>query len=85
MAYRAVGRLVPRDAWQLEAAALLRAETDAFLGELVVYGSDEKADHIGFWLGRGTILHATAREGLGVVEEPEPAELRPRRRRVIRL
>ena len=44
------------------------------------------ADHIAFWLGDGRILHATGREnGLGVVEEPEPADLRARRRRLIRL
>ena len=54
------------------------------LGDLVTYGGD-RADHIAFWLGEGRILHATAREGLGVVEEGEPAELRARRRAVIHL
>jgi hypothetical protein len=40
---------------------------------------------VAFWLGDGRILHATAREELGVVEEIEPEELRARRRRVVRL
>jgi cell wall-associated NlpC family hydrolase len=53
-------------------------------GDLLTYGG-ERADHIAFWLGQGRILHATAREGLGVVEEPEPADLRARRRVAVRM
>ena len=53
-------------------------------GDLVTYGDGERADHVAFWLGDGRILHATARDGLGVVEEPEPRRARPRRRRVRR-
>ena len=45
-----------------------------------------RADHVAFWLGGGRILHATRREGVdGVVEEPEPAELRARRHGAFRL
>src|SRR3954467_3502511 len=54
------------------------------LADLVTYG-DGRADHVAFWLGEGRILHATAREGLGVVEESEPDELCSRRRLVVRL
>jgi gamma-D-glutamyl-L-lysine dipeptidyl-peptidase len=82
IAYRRLGRLVPRDAWQQEEAG--EEVGDPQPGDLVTYG-DAAADHVAFWLGDGRILHATAREGLGVVEEPEPAELRARRRRVVRL
>jgi gamma-D-glutamyl-L-lysine dipeptidyl-peptidase len=68
MAYRRLGRLVPRDADQQEEAGTEVAE--ARRGDLVTYGDDE-ADHIAFWLGDGRILHATQREGTGfVVEEP---------------
>jgi hypothetical protein len=82
MAYRATGRLVPRDADQQEEAG---AEVDEPRpGDLVTYG-DEAADHIAFWLGDGCILHATGRDGLGVVEEAEPEALRARRRKVVRL
>ena len=38
-----------------------------------------------FWLGEGRLLHVTQREGVdGVVEEPEPTDLRPKRRRYVR-
>ena len=54
-------------------------------GDLVTYG-DEVADHIAFWLGDGRILHSTGRDdGIGVVEEPEPDDLRARRRKLVRL
>jgi cell wall-associated NlpC family hydrolase len=82
MAYRRLGRLVPRDADQQEEAAAEVAELEP--GDLITYG--EPADHIAFWLGEGRILHSTGREnGIGVVEEPEPDDLRTRRHRLIRL
>jgi gamma-D-glutamyl-L-lysine dipeptidyl-peptidase len=85
MSFRRLGRLVPRDADQQEEAGTEVAEPEP--GDLVTYGDAEtgRADHIAFWLGDGRILHATGREGgIGVVEEPEPAWLRARRRRCIR-
>jgi len=85
MGYRAVGRLVPRDADQQEEAGEPVPEDELRPGDLVTYGDDSGADHIAFWLGGGRILHATRREGVdGVVEEPEPPELRFRRRGAIR-
>ncbi len=82
MAYRRLGRLVPRDAGQQEDAAVVVAELEP--GDLVTYG--DPADHIAFWLGEGRILHSTGREnGIGVVEELEPDDLRVRRHRLIRL
>jgi cell wall-associated NlpC family hydrolase len=85
MAYRRLGRLVPRDADQQEEAGEAVAEADLRPGDLVTYGDDE-ATHIAFWLGDGRILHATAREGANaVVEEPEPDDLRAHRRSLVRL
>jgi len=84
LAYRLVGESVPRDAWQQEEAGEPVPAGREQPGDLVTYG-DRRADHVAFWLGGGRILHATAREELGVVEEPEPEELRARRRRVVRL
>ena len=81
MAYRRVGRIVPRDANQQEEAAL--EVDDLQPGDLVTYG--EPVDHIAFWLGGGRILHATGRDGIGVVEEAEPEYLRARRHKQIRL
>jgi len=83
MSYRAIGRLVPRDADQQEEAGTHVAEPEP--GDLVTYG-DKTADHIAFWVGEGRILHATQRDGVSrVLEEPEPPELRARRRAAVRL
>jgi len=84
VSYRLAGRLVPRDAWEQEEAGTAVAAGEERVGDLVTYG-EARADHVAFWVGGGRILHATAREGLGVVEEPEPAELSGRRRGVVRL
>jgi len=83
LAYRLVGHLVPRDAWQQEEAGAAVSEGDERPGDLVTYGR-ERADHVAFWLGGGLILHATGRDGLGVVEETEPGELRAVRRGFVR-
>jgi gamma-D-glutamyl-L-lysine dipeptidyl-peptidase len=81
MAYRLAGRAVPRDAWQQDEAGVEVEVPEA--GDLAVYG--DPPDHVAFWLGGGRILHATARDGLGVVEEEEPESLRERRVRFVRL
>jgi cell wall-associated NlpC family hydrolase len=86
MSFRACGRLVPRDADQQEDAGERLSETDLRPGDLVTYGPPEGADHVAFWIGEGRILHSTQRDGVdGVVEEDEPAELRDRRRALVRL
>lgn len=82
MAYRRLGRLVPRDADQQEEAADEVGELEP--GDLVTYG--DPVDHIAFWVGDGRILHSTGRDGgIGVVEEPEPAYRRERRHRLVSL
>ena len=85
MSYRRLGRLVPRDADQQEEAGREVAAPQP--GDLLTYGEpDGVADHIAFWLGEGRILHSTGRDdGLGVVEEEEPASLKARRRKIVRL
>jgi len=82
MSYRRLGRLVPRDADQQEAAA---AEVDELqVGDLITYG--DPVDHIAFYVGDDRILHSTGRDGgIGVVEEPEPEYLRARRHKLVRL
>ena len=80
MAYRRLGRLVPRDAHQQKAAGVVIAERDLRRGDLVCYDG-----HIAFWLGGGRILHATRRDGVnGVVEEEQPPELAARVRGYVR-
>jgi cell wall-associated NlpC family hydrolase len=80
MAWRRLGRLVPRDADQQEAAG--EPVDDPQYGDLVTYGG-ERATHIAFWIGDGRIVHAAG--GRGVVEEEEPNELRVLRRGFFRL
>jgi cell wall-associated NlpC family hydrolase len=71
MAYRRLGRIVPRDAHEQEAAAERLEQEQLRPGDLVCFGPRDRADHIAFWLGEGRILHATGREGVhSVVEEP---------------
>ena len=84
MAYRRLGRLIPRDADQQEEAGEKVPAGEVRPGDLVTYG-DAFADHIAFWLGDGRILHSTGREGVnGVVEEVEPADYVARRRMFVR-
>jgi cell wall-associated NlpC family hydrolase len=85
IAYRRLGRLLPRDSADQEAMGATVGEDELRPGDLITYGSDERCDHVAFWLGGGRILHATGRDGLGVVDESEPKELKERRRRLIRL
>ena len=86
MAYRWIGRLVPRDADQQEPAGAPIADHELRQGDLVTYGAGDEATHIAFWAGEGRILHSTEREGVdGVVEEIEPDDLKAQRRRLIRL
>src|SRR5262249_5695879 len=63
MAYRHLGRLVPRDADQQEDAGL--DDGDPGAGTLLTYGDDggAAATHIAFWLGDGRILHASGGAG----------------------
>jgi gamma-D-glutamyl-L-lysine dipeptidyl-peptidase len=85
MSHRRVGRLVPRDADHQEEAGTPVQEAELRRGDLITYGDGDRTTHIAFWLGGGRILHSTDRDGAnGVVEEPEPADLRARRKRFIR-
>lgn len=80
MAWRRLGRVVPRDAHEQEDAA--EAVDDPRYGDLVTYGR-ERATHVALWLGEGRILHAAGERE--VVEEEEPEALRELRRGFFRL
>src|SRR5205814_2278097 len=85
MAYRRLGRLIPRDADQQEAAATQIDEADARPGDLVCFGEPGRAHHIAFWLGHRSILHATDREGVNAVVEEPLANVDARPIRFVRL
>jgi gamma-D-glutamyl-L-lysine dipeptidyl-peptidase len=72
MAFRRLGVLVPRDAWQQEAAGTGIAEDDLRPGDLLCYDG-----HVAFWLADGRILHASGRTRVErVLEERETVQLR---------
>jgi hypothetical protein len=79
MAWRRLGRLVPRDS-DLQEESAHPVDMPRY-GDLVTYGR-ERTTHVAFWLGEGRILHSMG--GRGVVEEEEPASLREIRRRFVR-
>jgi cell wall-associated NlpC family hydrolase len=71
IAHRRLGRLIPRDAHDQEAAAESLGEDELRPGDLVFFGPTDRADHVAFWLGDGRVLHATGRDDArAVVEEP---------------
>ena len=80
MAWRRLGRIVPRDADQQAEAA--RTVDEPQYGDLAVYGRDS-VTHVAFWLGDGRILHAAASRE--VVEEDEPEALREIRKGFVRI
>jgi cell wall-associated NlpC family hydrolase len=84
MAHRALGIVVPRDAWQQETVGRPVDPADRRTGDLVTFGRD-RATHIAFWLGASDLLHATGREGVcRVLEEAAPADLWETRRQFFR-
>jgi hypothetical protein len=86
MAFRQLGRVVPRDADQQEEAGAEVNNDELRPGDLITYGETDRTTHIAFWLGDGRILHSTERDDAnGVVEEPEPDDQRQKRRRLVRL
>jgi len=80
MAWRRLGRIVPRDADQQ--AGVGQEVDEPRYGDLAVYGR-ESVTHIVFWLGNGRILHAAG--GREVIEEDEPEALRAIRRGFVRI
>ena len=85
MAFRAIGRLVPRDAHEQEAAGHAVVADAVRPADVITYGEADIATHIAFWHPDG-ILHATDREGVHrVLIEAEPESLRAIRRGAYRL
>lgn len=77
ISYRALGRVIPRDAHdQAEVGQQLPA-SQAQLGDLCFFSrSGDKVDHVGFTTGDDRLLHAPG-TGNGVVDEATPDERKP--------
>jgi hypothetical protein len=76
LAFRRVGRTIPRDADDQARATAPVASGDERLGDLYFFSAKpQKVTHVGFVTGPGRILHACGDKGF-VVEEPMPRDRR---------
>lgn len=69
-AFASVGVWLPRDAYQQETFTARVAVEDLLAGDLVFFGSEQKATHVGLYLGEGCYLHSSGqkmgRDGIGI-------------------
>jgi cell wall-associated NlpC family hydrolase len=69
-AFASVGIWLPRDAYQQEAFVMAIPLADLLPGDLVFFGSPEKATHVGIYLGGDRYLHSSGKEqgrnGIGI-------------------
>jgi hypothetical protein len=67
-AFASVGIRLPRDAYQQE--AFLHPVTELIPGDLVFFGTPEKATHVGLYLGEQRYIHSSGkdqgRNGIGI-------------------
>lgn len=71
-AFASVGIRLPRDAYQQEAFVRPVSMTDLMPGDLVFFGTPEKATHVGLCLGDNRYIHSSGkdqgRNGIGIDE-----------------
>ncbi len=69
-AFRSVGICLPRDAYQQEDFTLPIAITELKAGDLVFFGTPQKATHVGLYLGDSRYIHSSGqdkgRNGIGI-------------------
>jgi cell wall-associated NlpC family hydrolase len=69
-AFASVGVQLPRDAYQQEAFTQPISMDELQLGDLVFFGTPQKATHVGLYLGNGSYIHssgkAQGRNGIGI-------------------
>lgn len=69
-AFAVAGIWLPRDAYQQEAFVQPIALEQIQPGDLVFFGSSERATHVGLWLGEGCYIHSSGkdqgRNGIGI-------------------
>ena len=79
-AFKSVGVWLPRDAYQQEAFTQSISFEELLAGDLVFFGSDEKATHVGLYLGEGCYIHSSGqkqgRNGIGIDKLSEMEEMR---------
>ncbi|NWF58426.1 MAG: C40 family peptidase [Fischerella sp.] len=69
-AFRSVGIWLPRDAYQQEGFTQPIAITELEPGDLIFFGTPQKATHVGLYLGDGFYIHSSGqdkgRNGIGI-------------------
>jgi cell wall-associated NlpC family hydrolase len=61
-AFVSVGVWLPRDAYQQEAFVKTISPEELSLGDLVFFGTDKKATHVGLYLGAGSYIHSSGQK-----------------------
>ena len=69
-AFKSVGVWLPRDAYQQEAFTQPVNINELQLGDLIFFGTPQKATHVGLYLGNGCYIHSSGKEqgrnGIGI-------------------
>ena len=76
--YASVGIWVPRDAYQQEDFTHPVAVHDVERGDLIFFGSEKRATHVGLYIGEGEYIHSSGRDhgrdGIGIDRLSPPRE-----------
>ena len=76
--YASVGIWVPRDAYQQEDFTHPVAVHDVERGDLIFFGSEKRATHVGLYIGEGNYIHSSGidhgRNGIGIDRLTPPRE-----------
>lgn len=77
-AFASVGIWIPRDAYQQEDFALGADTHELEPGDLIFFGSEDRATHVGLYIGEGEYIHSSGKEhgrdGIGIDRLSSPRE-----------
>jgi cell wall-associated NlpC family hydrolase len=77
-AFKSVGVWLPRDAYQQEAFTQPIDMTELQLGDLIFFGTPQKATHVGLYLGNNCYIHSSGKEqgrnGIGIDQLSEQGD-----------